>query len=143
MVAAKTATEAALYWLFGARDSKGPRDLHAVRPKLVAGLTANTAWTCSGLKCRSIPHEPVVMTGVLQVTQRNGHPKAGLSTWLHGHVERGGEGARMGVTHMVGACHIHGGDVKVEMRTIRGSLLCLGDCFAAEYVASGVNSSIA
>lgn len=49
MVAANTATEAALYWLLGARDKSGPRDLHAVRPKLVAGFTANTACTCSGL----------------------------------------------------------------------------------------------
>lgn len=49
MVAAKTTTDAALYWFFGARDSRGPRDLHAVRPKLVAGLTANTACTCFGL----------------------------------------------------------------------------------------------
>lgn len=53
MVAANTATDAALYWFFGARDSRGPRDLHAVRPKLVAGLTANTACTCSGLSLSS------------------------------------------------------------------------------------------
>jgi len=56
MVAAKTATDAALYWLLGARDSSGPRDLHAVRPKLVAGFTANTACTCSGLSPTKTPY---------------------------------------------------------------------------------------
>lgn len=49
IVAAKTAIVAALYWSLGANESSGPKDLQAVRPKLVAGLMANTHCTRSGL----------------------------------------------------------------------------------------------